>query len=460
MFKEIQLYNEYSPNKEYDVIVIGSGPAGATVAKKMARQGKKVLILERGMEINWLKQNHVAMGLQLKNCGFNFSKEFNFVGLGNAYGGATNVYCGNAAEPAYSMFDEVGVDLRADTKELTEEMWVDEMPDELVGEGNLRLRDAAQACGYGWHNMTKHIRQDMCVPNCSECMLTCARGAKWTARIPADDAVRHGADVLCNTRVDEVIVENGKATGVRGKRLGRDFTARGKVVVMAAGVSDVGLLRGAGIERAGRTFACDFLTFTGGVVPGVTSYRSNDMAVGTTEDWEDGFIMTELGPTWMMQLLLSSMAPHKLWAQAKTFDYTWIMTKVQDETCGEIYPENKVFGFSKPVQPRDQKRMNAGEAKAKNILKKMNASGVVTLPHVGAHPCATAAIGDVVDTNLETEIKNLYVCDASVFPRAMGLPVAWTVGALGTRLAKHLATVDVLQDGSAAAKKAKGSKVA
>ena len=136
MLQHLMTYNNYNPNKEYDVIVVGSGPAGATVAKKMTRAGKSVLLLERGMEINWLKQNSVAQGLQLKNCGFSFSKELNFVGIGNAYGGATNVYCGTATEPAYSMFDEVGVDLRADAKELTDEMWVVKAPDHM---GNIHL---------------------------------------------------------------------------------------------------------------------------------------------------------------------------------------------------------------------------------------------------------------------------------------------------------------------------------
>jgi len=46
-----------------------------------------------------------------------------------------------------------------------------------------------------------------------------------------------------------------------------------------------------------------------------------------------------------------------------------------------------------------------------------------------------------VDSNLETEIENLYCCDSSVFPDALGLPVVWTTVALGKRLSKHLNTV-------------------
>ncbi|MDE2498325.1 MAG: NAD(P)-binding protein, partial [Xanthomonadaceae bacterium] len=32
----------------YDLIVIGSGPGGATLAHRLAPSGKKILILERG----------------------------------------------------------------------------------------------------------------------------------------------------------------------------------------------------------------------------------------------------------------------------------------------------------------------------------------------------------------------------------------------------------------------------
>ena len=35
---------------QYDVIVVGSGPGGSTVAWELARAGKRVLILERGRD--------------------------------------------------------------------------------------------------------------------------------------------------------------------------------------------------------------------------------------------------------------------------------------------------------------------------------------------------------------------------------------------------------------------------
>ena len=56
----------------------------------------------------------------------------------------------------------------------------------------------------------------------------------------------------------------------------------------------------------------------------------------------------------------------------------------------------------------------------------------------GAHPGGTAAIGDVVDNNLKTEIDGLYVGDASVIPMSPGKPPILLILALALRLANHL----------------------
>ena len=59
-------------------------------------------------------------------------------------------------------------------------------------------------------------------------------------------------------------------------------------------------------------------------------------------------------------------------------------------------------------------------------------------PFIGTHPSGTVRIGDMLDSNLQTEIKGLYVCDASVFPEALDRPTVLTIIALAKRLARHL----------------------
>ena len=56
----------------------------------------------------------------------------------------------------------------------------------------------------------------------------------------------------------------------------------------------------------------------------------------------------------------------------------------------------------------------------------------------GAHPSGTCRIGEVLSNDLKTEIQNLYVCDASVFPEALDRPTVMTIVAFGKRLSQHI----------------------
>ena len=67
-----------------------------------------------------------------------------------------------------------------------------------------------------------------------------------------------------------------------------------------------------------------------------------------------------------------------------------------------------------------------------------NASSIFTTPLRGTHPSGTVPVGKVLSADLRTEVENLYVCDASVFPEALGRPTVLTILALGRRLARQL----------------------
>ena len=113
------------------------------------------------------------------------------------------------------------------------------------------------------------------------------------------------------------------------------------------------------------------------------------------------------------------------------------MTKIIDESSGQVHPNGL---FSKPVTERDNKRLTEGFSISKEILIKAGADekSIVRSKTQGAHPGGTAAIGTVVNKDLQTEIENLYVCDASVLPSSPGLPPILTLVALSKRLAKSL----------------------
>jgi len=427
--------------REYDVIVVGSGPGGATVAREMSRRKRRVLLIERGG--NWkLLGNTLSMAMVLKNFGLTLSRELNVVVVPKNFGGASVVSCGAAVPPPKAVFDEVGIDLSREAAEAGAEMGVDVLPDELVGKTNMRLLEAANDLGYNWVKTEKFINPDLCEPGCADCMLGCPKGAKWTARVYGEEAVRNGADLVLRTTVTEVIRESGKAIGVKASSFGRKREFFGKRIVLSGGTANVGILRRLGIDEAGTSFAVDFLQFVGGVIPGMNTTHDQPMAVGTFEHYDsDGIILLPVFPNWAMQSVMAlPKGPQHVPRLKDAFRFSGIMVKIRDELKGEIYPHNPVFPFSKEPTEQDRKRLNKGVDIIRKVLKKAGApeSSILVFNPSGAHPSASCRIGEVVDRNLQTRVKNLYCCDASVLPASLGLPVVWTAVSLGKRLSKHL----------------------
>ena len=114
------------------------------------------------------------------------------------------------------------------------------------------------------------------------------------------------------------------------------------------------------------------------------------------------------------------------------------MTKIVDESTGCVYPDGT---FSKAITKRDRARLDEGSRISKEILIKagVDSKSIVVSKVQGAHPGGTAAVGKIVDNNLQTSVDNLFVCDASVLPTSPGLPPIMTIIALGKRLARTLA---------------------
>ena len=116
-------------------------------------------------------------------------------------------------------------------------------------------------------------------------------------------------------------------------------------------------------------------------------------------------------------------------------DVMGIMVKIADEANGKINSDKSV---EKPLTERDIGLLKEGYEKSVEVLVKagVDPSSIVSTPIRGAHPGGTAAVGKVVDNNFETQIKGLFIADASVIPQAPGRPPILTVAALAKRLAK------------------------
>jgi choline dehydrogenase-like flavoprotein len=203
-----------------DVVVAGSGPGGATMARELARQGKRVLMLERGID----QRAHSYYGTYAGALIYNDHRSLLFTQEGLniirplMVGGATSMYCGCAAVPPDWLKGKYGVDIDTEVSETGEKLQIAPLPPELRGRASTRVAEAAQALGYDWQPQIK-IMSPMRTLRFScgaKCMLGCRCGAKWSAAEYVDEAVAAGARLPTRATVERVLVEGGHAVGAAG----------------------------------------------------------------------------------------------------------------------------------------------------------------------------------------------------------------------------------------------------
>ncbi len=424
-----------------DVVVVGSGPGGATVARELAKQGKRVIILERGKNPKWTG-NAFSTFFIMDNRSLLFPREGVRVGRALTTGGSSVIYCGTAVPPPDWIKAKYGIDLSKFAEEARQEIGIKPLPERLVGPASRRIMEAARDLGLNWNPLDKFIDAERCELKCPHCMLGCSRGAIWTARKYVQEAVDSGATLLNQAQVQEVLVENKQAVGVRALTPKGQLTVEAKSTVLAAGgMATPVLLQRAGISDAGQGLFVDPLIITYGNCRGPSSTRDIPMTAGTLEYAPEGIVMTDLAYPWAFYLLNAYWKGWKYLPKILGYGSTiGIMTKVRDGLSGRVNPDGTI---SKPITDEERDKLDKGASIAEKILKGAGADprSIYTAPVGAAHPGGTARIGKVIDAELETQIGNLYVCDSSIIPEPLGLPPVWTLIAFGKRLARRLGSV-------------------
>jgi choline dehydrogenase-like flavoprotein len=425
------------------VVIVGSGPGGATLARELARGGKDVILLERGRDHRGKFYYGTHLGALIygdRGC-LLFTEEGLNVVRPLMTGGATNMYTGSAARPPSWLKEKYGVDIDVPVEETIKELGIEPLPDASLGTASKRIMEAANSLGYDWQPLMKFFNPARVANfDCgAKCMLGCRCGAKWTANEYVDDAVATGCELLTRARVDELILEDGQVLGVRGKIGGRaPFEIRADVVVLAAGgIGTPVIMQNSGFFEAGHGMAMDTTT----IVYGVSKYdgigSDPPMSVACTDD-DNGYMLSTLADPWILYPLVNSLRGIK-------YPFTWVnyrrtmgvMIKIKDEISGGVTMEGRI---SKPMTPRDKFRFNHASIVARKILVRAgcDSDSIFVGPLRGTHPCATVRIGEMLDPDLQTELKNLYVCDASAFPEALDRPTVLTIIGLAKRLGDHL----------------------
>ncbi|MHA1829751.1 MAG: GMC family oxidoreductase N-terminal domain-containing protein [Candidatus Heimdallarchaeaceae archaeon] len=423
--------------KETEIIIVGSGVGGSSLAKELSRRGKQIIIIEAGKYPKKLGTLGGALNIYDKY-GLLRSVEGTFLYRAITVGGTAVVSCGCGIRSLQKGFLDFGIDLKREFVEAEEELNVERYPEEKVGKASEKLIETARKLGYQMEVMSKFINMKKC-KSCGNCVLGCKYGAKWTPNSFLHQAIANGAQLISRTKVNRVLSSGGKVLGVEviGPE-GRDKIRAEKVILAAGGLGTPVILQKSGIPNAGRKLFCDLFNVTYGAIDteNINQLKEIPMAIVDTQFYEsEGFILSSfIDPSIQFELFTGWKSIFGKLSRERSLG---IMTKIRDESIGRVDINGKI---KKPVTMEDKKKLDRGVEIAKEILRKagVNPKSILVTQARGAHPGGTAAIGEIIDKNLETEIKNLFVCDASVFPTAPGLPPILTIIALAKWFSKRV----------------------
>ncbi|MBQ6100078.1 MAG: GMC family oxidoreductase [Methanobrevibacter sp.] len=395
-------------------VIVGTGAGGGLLARELAKNGKEVTIIEKGPYIeskdafNYYNEYVPEVDLLATTC----------------VGGSTVVSMANMVRALDSELHEYGIDLSKEYEYVEELVGVHELDDSHIGKGTQLFLDAARELGLNTQKMPKAIREEDCI-QCGKCAFGCPVDAKWTAKDFVDEAVEAGATLISDAVVTDIILCNLEACGVKYVKDGEEFLIKSKKIILCAGaIESAVILKSSGLTGIGRELFFDPFVTVGGYLKDINFNTEVQMA---------GLV---IGKNFVLSPHFSTFIYDDGEAiDAK--DTLSIMVKTPDEAKGYVHSD----GFIQKVNTiNDIRYLAEGVAVAGMILEKagVDPKTISSTVYRGAHPGGTAAIGKVVDSNLETEIPNLYVCDASVLPIAPGKPPILTILALSKRLADYL----------------------
>jgi choline dehydrogenase-like flavoprotein len=425
---------------KYDYVIVGSGAGGATLARELTKRGKRPLIVEAGKlekTVGTYRDStrfYDAHGLGLLKLP-KMSREGSVIWRTFMAGGSTMVSCGNGVRCLEKELSELGIILETELSEAESELHVAPIAERLLSDGSREIIRASRELGYTMELMPKFINQKGC-RKCGKCVLGCPSNAKWTALDYLKEAEAGGAQFMYSTRCISANIKNGRVIGIKvvGPRGAEDIMAD-VVIIAAGGLSTPVILHNSGIKNAGTGLFIDFVVNTYGITDGLNQIHEPQMSMVNHDFHESrGFI---LSPFVNHPKIVRIMELGLRGLNTRDDKIIGMMTKICDEPIGQVYPDGTV---SKSVTEKDREKLNEGVRISREILKKAGAKKVFVSRVQGGHPGGTAAVGKVVDSNLQTPIDNLFVCDASVLPTAPGLPPILTIVALAKHLAKFLAS--------------------
>lgn len=414
-------------NNEFDVILVGSGTCGATIARELVKQKKKVLLLEQG-EARPLKETLAGIGAIAKEIAVGDNLKAT---TAMTVGGSTGLYFGVCKLPNAATYEKVGIDFSKELEEVLQELPVAELPDHFLPPQSIKIRDSAKQLGY-------HLKKNLMLVDQSKCADgNYSYDAKWKARSYVDEAVKGGATLISKATVQRVIVENGRAIGVEykcKKGFGSTVvTAHAKKTVLCAGaLMTPRLLMECGVKDVGsRGFFFKPAIMVCGTVPDL---RGRDAFIGCLDtDLGNGVSLGDgtMNASLFKLLMLSNFKWRHIFAHSTTVSIGVLMS---DEMGGEIKEGGR---YHKQLSKAEIAKLKSAEEVAIKILENAGAKGIFTTKVTPGIPGGALRINEHLDQNMQTKIRDLYVCDHSLLSDEKITPTIPLIS-LARYLSKHL----------------------
>lgn len=477
-----------------DVVVVGSGPGGATVARRLALAGVDVIVVEEGLHVTpaeFPASGVRAMAALYREMGTSIALgaapmpylQGMAVGGTSVINGAISWQLPREIYDAWVAEDPALADalpwegLAAAEAEIERRLNVRPTEPEIAGDKNLLMARGAEALGLAHRPIRRNVTG---CRGSGRCLQGCPHGAKLSmdqSFLP--DAVARGARIVAGVRIERVLVDGKGAYGVAGVARGGgavEVRARRAVVVAAGAIQTPTLLRTSGLVHGpvgDRLSAHPGVSVTGRFAEPVRPQRGATQGHEITGLRHEGLKLEVLG--FDLGILATRLpgAGAELAARLAAADHHVVWgAAVRARSLGTVRPGPVGPIVRYTLSPDDLRIVRRGVRRIGEVMLAAGATevypGVPGFDAVVRDPGRMAALDDeapldpraysMVMTHLfgtarlgsdpaksvvrpdfrHHQVPGLYVADASVFPTNLGVNPQIAIMTLAQRCAEGL----------------------
>ncbi|MBX7190477.1 MAG: GMC family oxidoreductase [Sandaracinaceae bacterium] len=485
-----------------DVAIVGSGAGGSMAAYELAGRGLSVVVLEEGAYHRPRqfdqREEHMLPSL-FRELGGQRTDDLSLLVLsGRGVGGSTvhntNLCKRTAPEILAHWREEFGLSgletatldpLFAEVESL---LGVVPIRPEQLSSHNAVFKRGVEALGHAG-GMLSHNRDDRCIGS-GFCELGCAYDGKKNAlRVLLPEAMRRGAVVVSDARVDRVVYDDRRASAVRGRLLDEhgvprgDFEVRCEAVCLAgSAIGSASVALRSGLPDPHQQIGRHLHLHPGVAVAGrfeerVEGWRGIPQSYECTEflDLSPGserraWILPSFAHPVGTATVTPGFGPRLLSAMRAYPHLGVLAAMVHDVTEGRVYLEGDRTRIAYVPGASDRAQLALGAREASRILLAAGARDVMMpgvppatirteaeleeiteerfhphdVPLTAVHPMGSMRMGtdprsSVVDaTGRLHTMDNVWVTDGSLFPTSIGTPPQLSIYTFALKVARGL----------------------